>query len=97
MNDLRMNIKKVLMDDTLPPDTMSARSATEIAQRQSELATNLGSAFGRLMTEIMNPLVSRIFVVLDREGLINMPLKVNGPVKKLRQFLRLAKRLRWRK
>lgn len=78
MNDLRMNIKKVLMDDTLPPDTMSARSATEIAQRQAELATNLGSAFGRLMTEIMNPLIARILVVLDRQGLINMPLKVDG-------------------
>lgn len=78
MNDLRMNIKKVLMDDTLPPDTMSARSATEIAQRQAELATNLGSAFGRLMTEIMNPLIARILTVLDRQGLINMPLKVDG-------------------
>lgn len=78
MNDLRMNIKKVLMDDTLPPDTMSARSATEIAQRQAELATNLGSAFGRLMTEIMNPMIARILSVLDKEGLINMPLKVNG-------------------
>jgi len=78
MQDLRMNIKKILMDDTLPPDTMSARSATEIAQRQSELATNLGSAFGRLMTEIMNPMIARILFVLDRQGLINMPLKVNG-------------------
>ena len=73
-----MNIKKILMDDTLPPDTMSARSATEIAQRQRELATNLGSAFGRLMTEIMIPLVSRTLYVLDRQGFIRMPLKVNG-------------------
>lgn len=78
IQDLRVNIKKILMDDTLPPDTMSARSATEIAHRQRELASNLGSAFGRLMTEIMTPLVSRILFVLDRQGLINMPLKVNG-------------------
>jgi len=78
INDLRVNIKKILMDDTLPPDTMSARSATEIAQRQAELATNLGSAFGRLMTEIMNPLIARILFVLDRQGLIDLPLKVNG-------------------
>jgi hypothetical protein len=78
IQDLRVNIKKILMDDTLPPDTMSARSATEIAQRQRELASNLGSAFGRLMTEIMTPLVSRVLFVLDRQGLINMPLKVNG-------------------
>ena len=78
LQDLRVNIKKMMMDDTLPPDTMSARSATEIAQRQAELATNLGSAFGRLMTEIMNPLVSRVLYVLDRQGLIDLPLKVNG-------------------
>ena len=78
LQDLRVNIKKIMMDDTLPPDTMSARSATEIAQRQAELATNLGSAFGRLMTEIMNPLVSRVLFVLDRQGLIDLPLKVNG-------------------
>jgi len=78
IQDLTMNIKKILMDDTLPPDTMSARSATEIAQRQRELATNLGSAFGRLMTEIMIPLVSRTLYVLDRQGFIRMPLKVNG-------------------
>mgnify|MGYP005987799909 FL=1 len=78
IQDLRVNIKKIMMDDTLPPDTMSARSATEIAQRQSELATNLGSAFGRLMTEIMNPLIARVLFVLDRQGLIDLPLKVNG-------------------
>ena len=52
---------------------MSARSATEIAQRQAELATNLGSAFGRLMTEIMNPLIARILTVLDRRGLLTCP------------------------
>ena len=28
-----MNIKKTLLDDTLPPDNMSARSATEIVER----------------------------------------------------------------
>jgi hypothetical protein len=38
INDLRMNIKKIMMDDTLPPDNMSARSATEIAERTRELA-----------------------------------------------------------
>lgn len=78
MNDLRMNIKKILMDDTLPPDNMSARSATEIAERTRELATNLGSAFGRLITETMVPIVSRILFVMDQQGLIDLPLKVNG-------------------
>ena len=78
IQDLRMNIKKIMMDDTLPPDNMSARSATEIAERTRELATNLGSAFGRLITETMVPIVSRILYVLDQQGLIDLPLKVNG-------------------
>ena len=78
INDLRMNIKKILMDDTLPPDNMSARSATEIAERTRELATNLGSAFGRLINETMIPVVTRILFVMDQMALIDMPLRVNG-------------------
>ena len=78
INDLRMNIKKILLDDTLPPDNMSARSATEISERMRELSTNLGSAFGRLITETMVPLISRILYVMDEQGLIEMPLRVNG-------------------
>ncbi len=78
INDLRLNVKKIMLDDTLPNDNMSARSATEISFRSAELASNLGSAFGRLITETMIPLVSRILGVMDERGLIELPLKVNG-------------------
>ena len=78
IQDLRMNIKKMLLDDTLPPDNMSARSATEIVERMKELAQNLGSAFGRLISETMVPIVVRVLQIMDVKGLINLPLKVNG-------------------
>jgi len=78
INDLVMNIKKMLYDDSLPPDNMSARSATEIVQRMKELSQNLGSAYGRLITEAMGPLVRRILYVMDERGLIDLPLKVDG-------------------
>jgi hypothetical protein len=78
LNDLRMNVKKVLLDESLPPDNMSARSATEVVERMKELAQNLGSAFGRLINETMIPLVGRILDVMDEKGLIDMPLRVNG-------------------
>ena len=78
INDLRMNIKKTLLDDTLPPDNMSARSATEIVERMKELAQNMGSAFGRLITETMVPIVTRVLSIMDKKGLIQLPLKVNG-------------------
>jgi hypothetical protein len=78
LQDLRMNIKRTLLDDSLPPDNMSARSATEIVERMRELATNLGSAFGRLITETMVPLVRRSMYIMNEAGLIALPLRVNG-------------------
>ena len=57
---------------------MSARSATEIQARLSELAQNLGSAFGRLIVETMMPIVRRSLEVMDAQGMIELPLKVNG-------------------
>ena len=78
INDMRMNIQKILLDESLPPDNMSARSATEVVERMKELSQNLGSAFGRLINETMIPLVGRVLSVMDERGLINLPLKVNG-------------------
>lgn len=78
MNDLRMNIKSILLDESLPPDNMSARSATEVIERMKQLSQNLGSAFGRLINETMVPLVSKILQVMDERGLIDLPLRVNG-------------------
>lgn len=78
INDLRQNIKRILLDESLPPDNMSARSATEVVERMKELAQNLGSAFGRLINETMIPLVSKILQVMDDRGLITLPLRVNG-------------------
>ncbi len=91
INDLTVSIKKTLLDDTLPPDTMSARSATEVSARMQELAQNMGSAFGRLITEAMLPLVSRILTVMDQEALIDLPLKVDGQQVKIVPVSPLAK------
>lgn len=78
INDLRQNVKRILLDESLPPDNMSARSATEIVERMKELAQNLGSAFGRLINETMIPLVAKILEVMDQKGMIDMPLQING-------------------
>ena len=57
---------------------MSARSATEINAKLSELSQNLGSAFGRLISETMFPIVRRSLELMDEMGMIELPLKVNG-------------------
>jgi hypothetical protein len=43
-----------------------------------ELAQNMGSAFGRLITETMVPIVTRVLSIMDKKGLIQLPLKING-------------------
>ena len=73
-----MSIKQILMDDMLPPDTASARSATEIGFKMKILSENMGSAFGRLIQETMYPVVRRTLEVMDELGMIELPLKVNG-------------------
>lgn len=78
INDMTQSIKRILLDESLPPDNMSARSATEIVERMKELAQNLGSAFGRLINETMIPVTAKILEVMDERGLIDMPLRVNG-------------------
>jgi hypothetical protein len=92
INDLSMSIKKTLLDDTLPPDTMSARSATEVGARMSELANNMGASFGRLITEAMLPLVKRILHVMEQENLIDMAgMRVDGRTVKVVPVSPLAK------
>ena len=78
INDLVASIKRTLLDESLPPDNMSARSATEVVERMKELAQNLGSAFGRLINETMIPLVTKILEVMDQGGMIVLPIQVNG-------------------
>lgn len=78
INDLVQNVKRILLDESLPPENMSARSATEIVERMKELSQNLGSAFGRLINETMIPVVTKILEVMDQKGMIDLPLRVNG-------------------
>jgi len=78
INDLVQSIKRILLDESLPPDNMSARSATEVVERMKELSQNLGSAFGRLINETMIPIVTKTLKIMDDRGLIDLPLKVNG-------------------
>ena len=77
-NDLRTSIKRILMDESLAPENMSARSATEINAKLAELSQNMGSAFGRLINETMYPIVRRTLETMDEMGMINLPLRVNG-------------------
>jgi hypothetical protein len=53
------------------------RTATEVAIEQRELAKRIGSAFGRLQTEVLIPVLKRVVAILTRRGLI-VPIELEG-------------------
>mgnify|MGYP000011476132 FL=1 len=76
INDLQMSIKKSLFNDLRDP-TGAVRSATEVAIESRELAKRIGSAFGRLQTEVLIPIIKRVASILTRRGLLQ-PLQLDG-------------------
>lgn len=77
-DDLRMQIKKMLYDDKLPPqDQGTPRSATEIMQRVKKLQKDIGGSFGRLYQEFQVPLVQRVASILHNKGLIDIPIVID--------------------
>ncbi len=70
LDDLRTSIKKILLDDQLPPDLGPVRSATEIVARAKELAQDSGAAFGRLYDEYLVPVIQATFAILTDIGVI---------------------------
>jgi len=73
MMRLQMSIKNIMYDNRLPTDDSGVRSATEIMARMKFLQSDIGSAFGRIMSEYIYPLVRRVVGILSRQGLIKIP------------------------
>lgn len=71
--ELQMAIKRAFFNDLRDP-TGPVRSATEIAIEARELAKRIGSAFGRLQTEVLMPILKRVYEILYKKGIIDFPL-----------------------
>lgn len=78
LENLHVSIKQMLFDRALPPEQGPVRSASEIIARQRELADDIGAAFGRLISEGVTPMMTRVLDILDEAGEINLPLKLDG-------------------
>ena len=75
-SELQMSIKKALFNDLRDPNG-AVRSATEVAIESRELAKRIGSAFGRLQTEVLIPILKRVVYILTRRGLLQ-PIEIGG-------------------
>jgi hypothetical protein len=70
---LEGDIKRIMMDNKLPPASGAVRSPTEIIERVKEFQVDFGSAFGRLMHEYIRPLFHTVMMILDEVGKVRIP------------------------
>lgn len=74
LEDLQMSIKKAMLDNQLPPDDQGYQAtATFIVARMKELQQDIGSPFGRIMSEFIRPLMRKTLHILNRIGAVNVP------------------------
>lgn len=91
LQDLREQVKQVMLDDTLPADSGAVRSATEITERMKRLSADLGGAYARMVLEIIIPLVQRLIDLLWRRKLIQMPIAIDQLISKVEVVSPIAK------
>ena len=74
LSEMRHNINKALYNDTLGRREGTPISATEVAERMSELSRILGATYGRLQSEFVYPVVQRVLYLLKEQGRIDIPV-----------------------
>lgn len=89
LEDMRLNIKRALYNDMLGNPDRTPATATEIAERMADLSRRVGSAFGRLQAELVQPVLQRVIYILKKQGRIEIPT-VNGREIKIRSTSPLA-------
>ena len=89
LSDMRNNIKRALYSEMLGNPDRTPASATEVAERMADLSRRIGSAFGRLQAELVQPVLQRVIYILKKQGRIDLPT-VNGREVKIRSVSPLA-------
>jgi len=89
LSDMRNNIKRALYNDMLGDPNRTPATATEVAERMADLSRRIGSAFGRLQAEFIQPVLQRVVYILKKQGRIDIPT-LNGREVKVRSVSPLA-------
>jgi hypothetical protein len=90
LKDQRAAIKKALYNETLGPREGTPMSATEVNERIADLARQMGSAFGRLQSEAVQPILRRCLYLLAEAGRIMLP-RVGSKLVEIRSSSPLAR------
>ena len=77
MNEIRQRIRAAFYNDRLTNTENVQMSATEVLQRAEEKMRLMGPVFGRLQTELLSPMMTRVFGLLVRHGRIALPAELD--------------------
>jgi hypothetical protein len=92
LEKLQENIKKVIGDNSLPPEAGPIRTATEFIQRARELVSDQAGGLGRLYAEFIIPAVQRVVDILEGKQLLQTEgLKIDQFLIEVRMLSPLAK------
>ena len=94
LQDMRANIKRALYNEMLGNPDRTPKSATEVNARMADLSRMIGSSYGRLHSEFVQPFLRRVLFLLRKQGLITLPsinnqlIKVNpqSPLSRAQQY-----------
>lgn len=68
MNEIRDRLRSAFFNDRLTTQNTATMTATEVIQRTEEKMRLLGPALGRVQTELLGPMIERVFGLLYRHG-----------------------------
>jgi len=71
LEKLHENIKKIVGDNSLPPEAGPVRTATEFIERARELISDQAGGLGRLHAEFVVPAVQRVVDILEKRQMIS--------------------------
>lgn len=79
INDLREQINRRMMTNPFGAVDDPRKTATEIIERQREIAENASAAFSRIQRELLDPLVERVIDIMRQNGDWDDPM-VDGKI-----------------
>lgn len=77
LNEYREQIRETLFDRAIPRSNGTPRSASEIIEGIRLYAEDLAAAFGRLVTEIVQPLIRRVIEILYNKSLLGENVQID--------------------
>jgi hypothetical protein len=72
----RMAIRSAFYVDQLLSGSSPNMTATEVIQRQEERMRVIGPVLGRLMNEMLRPMIDRVFALMLRENMLAQPPEI---------------------